>query len=216
MKHQLLLVLSVGIIFFFVLLKADLPIGNNITGAALVEEETETTYAIAMRHIVNKFFGIQGVQFPNGSCAEIARDLYARVVSHSLDETSGFTTDGPNKLATISFDIEQLDIFGTVDMVKGPLIMNKDGADSLITMSAEAIIRVPKEIKTTYFFLDLYGTTEETFQVTRGSFSTPSVDCSFITRDGQAICDCDVHRVSGVRTGGITALRPVVNGNTNG
>ncbi len=214
MKHQILLLLSVGIIFFFILLSIDMP-GNNITGAALIKE-TETTYAIAMRHIVNKFFDIQGVQFPTGSCAEIARDLYVRVVSTSLDETSGFITDGPNKLATIGFDIEQLDIFGTVDMVKGPLIMDGEEADSLITISAEAIIRVPKEIKTTYFFLDLYGESEETFQVKRGSFSTPSVDCSFITRDGEAICDCDVHRVSGVRTGGITALRPVVNGVQNG
>lgn len=213
MRHQLLIFLSVGMIFFFILLNADLQIGNNITGAALVKE-TETTYAIALRHIVNEFFGIQGVQFPKGSCAEVARDLYAGIVSQSLNEQSGFITDGPNKLATISFDIEMLDIFGTVDMVKGPLIMNSEEVDSLITISTEAIIRVPKEIKTTYFFLDLYGTSEEVFQVTRGSFSTPSVDCSFVTRDGEAICDCDVHRVSGVRTGGITALRPLVNGNT--
>jgi len=205
MRHQLLLLLSVGLVIFFALMNVDAP---SITGAFLVKE-TETTYAVKLHHIVNKFFGVAGLQFPAGSCGDIAEQLYANIAAQGLDETSGTITSGNSKLATISFDIDQIDTFGTLDMVKGPVLMDGNPEDSFISISAESIVRVPKEIKTTYYFLDIYGMSDGLFHVTHGSFSTPSVDCTFKSQAGQAVCDCNVHRVSGIRTGGITALRPL-------
>lgn len=205
MKHQLLLYLSVGLVVFFALLSMDEP---SITGAA-IEKETETTYAVKIHHIVNKFFDVAGLQFPEGNCGEIAKQLYAHIVSHSVDETAGFITSGTSRLATISFDMEQLDTFGTIDMIKGPVLMDDKPEDSFISISAEAIIRIPKEIKTTYYFMDLYGETDGVFQISRGSFSTPTADCTFAISNGKEECTCETHRVSGIRTGGITSLRPI-------
>lgn len=208
MKHQLLVFLSIGMLLFFFLIN----IGEkpSITGASLIEE-TERTYAIKLHHIANDFFGISGLQFPGGGCGEIAQQLYSQIVSYSLDETSGFSTSGENRLATIGFDMDQKETFGTLDMIKGSVLMNNNPEDSFISISAEAIVRIPKEIKTTYYFMDLYGTSDGVFVVNRGSFSTPTADCSFVVKEGMADCKCNVHRVSGIRTGGITALRPIIN-----
>ncbi len=207
MRHQLLILLSVGIVLFFFFIN----IGEkpSITGASLMEE-TERTYAVRLHHIANDFFEIDGLQFPEGGCGEIAQQLYSHIVSSSVDETSGFYTSGKSRLATLGFDMDQKDTFGTLDMIKGPVLMNGKPDDSFISISAEAIVRIPKEIKTTYYFMDLYGTSDGVFVVNRGSFSTPTADCSFVVNDGMADCKCNVHRVSGIRTGGITALRPIV------
>jgi hypothetical protein len=202
MKHQILLFLSVGVIFFFILLNIELPHGNNITGAAIIDE-TEDTYAIALAHLVNRFFNIQGIRFPIGSCGDVIRELYSNVAYEGLTATSGFSTDGQHRLATVSFAIEPIDTFGTIDMVKSS-ILNGENVDSFITMSAETIVRVPKDTRSTYLFMDLYGISDGAFNIIRGEFSTPSVDCSFITRDGVAICDCNVHRIYGIEIGGET------------
>jgi hypothetical protein len=201
MKHQLLLFLSIGVIFFFILLNVEIQ-GNNITGASIVKE-TETTYAIALDHLVNRFFNVQGIKFPIGTCGDIVRELYSNVAYEGMTATSGFGTNGQHRLATISFAIEPLDAFGTMDMVKSE-ILNGDNADSFITMSVETLVRVPKDTRSTYLFMDLYGISDGTFNVIHGEFSTPSVDCSFITRNGAAICDCNVHRIYGIEIGGET------------
>jgi hypothetical protein len=200
MKHQLLLFLTVGLVFFFILLNIRIP--STITGAT-IEEPTENTYAIALDHLVNRFFNIEGIRFPLGACGEIVRELYANVAYEGLTTTSGFGTAGQHRLATISFAIEPMDAFGTIDMVKSS-ILDGENVDSFITMSAETLVRVPKDTRSTYLFMDLYGISDGTFNVIRGEFSTPSVDCSFVTRDGKAICDCNVHRIYGIEIGGET------------
>ena len=209
MKHQLLLFLSIGIIFFFVLLNIELPKGG-ITGAAIVEE-TEDNYALKLSHLVNNFFEVNGIIFPLGDCGDITREMYKGLTRYAFSETAGYGTNGYHRLASISFDIDELDAFGTIDMAKGETLLKGDDADSFISINSEAIIRVPKELRSTFFLMDLYGNSGTYFTVTRGSFSTPSVECSFITRDGQAVCDCNVHSIYGIRTGGITGVKPFPN-----
>ncbi len=197
MKHEILVFFSIGIVIFFALLKLELP---SPTGEVVVKA-TGDTYAIALDHVVGKFFNVAGIEFPRGTCGDIARELYGNIAYQSLTATAGFGTRNEHRVATISFAIEPMDAFGTVDMVKSD-VLNGEDVDSFISMSAEMLVRVPKDTRSTYLFMDLYGVSEGAFNVMRGEFSTPSVDCSFINRNGIAICDCNVHRISGIEIGG--------------
>lgn len=197
MKHQLLIFLSVGLVIFFALLNIKIP---SPTGETIVKT-TEDTYAIALDHVVNRFFNIAGIRFPQGTCGDVVRELYGNIAYESLTATAGFGTSGEHRLATVSFAIEPMDAFGTVDMVKSS-ILNGGEVDSFITMSVETIVRVPKDTRSTYLFIDLYGVSDDAFNVVHGLFSTPSVDCTFVTKEGVAVCDCKVHRIYGIEIGG--------------
>lgn len=197
MKHQILLIISTALVVFFAVLQLDMP---SPTGATIVKP-TEGTYAIAIDHIVNRFFNVAGIRFPLGTCGDVVRELYGNVAYDSLSASSGFGSRGEHRLATVSFAIEQTDTFGTVDMVKSS-ILNGGDVNSFITMSVETIVRVPKDTRSTYLFMDLYGVSDGEFKVVHGGFSTPSVDCTFVTKEGTAICDCKAHRIYGIEIGG--------------
>ncbi len=199
MKHQILVILSIGIIIFFTLINLD---ANTPTGATITKSQ-EANYAIGLSHVVNRFFDVEGIRFPLGACGDVVRELYGNIAYDSFTASTGFGTRGPHRLATISFAIEPTDVFGTVDLIKSTLL-NGGEVDSFITLSAETIVRVPKDTRSTYMFLDLYGISGTTFDVMRGEFATPSVDCSFTTKNGKAVCDCKAHRIYGIEIGGET------------
>src|SRR3989344_600256 len=114
MKHTILLYLSFFFIMFFVLLGIKLP---SPTGAAI--EETENSYAYTLDHIINNYLGTLAVQFPTGSCAETAAQLYAITSSTPLEVTAGYNTLGASKVASINFGMERS--LGSVDIVTGEL-----------------------------------------------------------------------------------------------
>ncbi len=203
MKHQLLLFLSVGIVLFFFLVNID---GKpSITGAAT--EEKEPSHAKVLDNIITNFFGDFHIDFPDGGCGDIAQELYGNIAYSPLDTTAGYGTTGSHRIATMNFVIDRTARYGTVDMAKGSDIIDDGQTDSFISINSESIVRVPKEVRTTYFSMDLYGLSEGQFVVTHGAFSTPSVDCTFITQNRMAICDCVSHSIVGIRVAGITALR---------
>ncbi len=199
MRHQILVILSIGIIIFFTLINLEI---TTPTGATITKTQ-ETNYALGLSHVVNRFFDVEGIRFPLGACGDVVRELYGNIAYDSFTASSGFGTRGAHRLATISFAIEPTDVFGTVDLVKSTLL-NGGEVDSFITLSAETIVRVPKDTRSTYLFIDLYGITDNAFNVVRGQFSTPSVDCTFETKNGKAICDCKAHRIYGIEIGGET------------
>jgi len=204
MKHELLVFFSIGIIFFFVLLNADFPRGS-ITGAAT--QETTEFYAHTLNHLVTEFFRDADIDFPDGGCGDIAQELYGNIAYTPLDASAGYGTTGVDRISTMNFVIDRTTRYGTLDMAKGRGVINDEMTDSFISINTETIVRVPKEVRTTYFAMDLYGMSDGNFIVMHGSFSTPSVDCTFITRNGKAICDCASHPISGIRIAGIAVPR---------
>lgn len=192
-------------VVFFALMSMKEPF---ITGAASTEENVKS-YAMVLDNVITNFFGIQGINFPNGKCGDIAQELYSNIAFSSLDTTAGYGTTGPDRIATLNFVVDRTEKYGTVDMAKGSEIIQDGTTDSFISINTETIVRVPKEVRTTYFSMDLYGISNGAFIISHGSFSTPSVDCTFITRNSMAICDCVSHPITGIRVAGITGLRPV-------
>jgi len=204
MKHQLLLFFSVGIVLFFFLVSID---GKpSITGAATADEKG-TSRAFVLNDFVKNFFGDIDIDFPDGGCGDIAQELYSTVAFSELDDTSGYSTTGRSRIATMNFVTGRTAKYGTLDMAKGSDVINDGMTDSFISLNSETIVRVPKEVRTTYFAMDLYGFSNNEFVVTHGTFSTPSVDCSFVTRNRMAICDCVSHTIRGIRIAGIAVPR---------
>ncbi len=207
MKHQILLYLSVGVMFFFALLNVELPHGNGITGAA-TEEAEQKTYAFSLSTLISRFFNVEDVIFPVGSCSDIASDIYSSIAYKPVDTTVGFSTNGKERLATINFIIDRQVYMGTMDLISSPSLLGKENADGMISFNTEAAIHLPHDERTTYFVMDLYGNTRGMFVVNRGRFSTPSADCAFVVNNGKALCDCKTHTISGIKIGGITAFLP--------
>jgi len=204
MRHPILISLSAGLVLFFALLNIHIPTGSP-TGA--VVEETGSS-ALAIHTVITNFFEVQDLQFPAGACGDVAKELYENVAYSQMDTSAGFSTTGRDRIATMNFVIDRTARYGTVDMAKGKGIINDGPTDSFISLIPEAIVRVPKELRTTYYSMDLYGVSDGLLYIIHGSFSTPSVDCKFVAREGQAICDCASHTITGIRIAGITGLRP--------
>jgi len=203
MKHQLLIFASIGLVVFFALLNIDFPALHSPTGNVVDEPEI---YAMTLDDIASRFFNIAYIDFPAGGCGEVASDLYNLVFLQPLDATAGFSTSGNDRLATINFVIGRTEHVGTLDM------MNKapgTGDNAVLNLNAEAVVNIPKQSRSTFLVMDLHGITGEgKFYVTKGRFSTPSIDCSFITRTDQTVCDCKVHSITGIAVAGITSPTP--------
>ncbi len=175
--------------------------GTSITGGAVIG--SAKTYAHTPADRINTFFDIAGVVFPAGDCGEVARGLYESTVNKPANEMVGFGTEGPNKAATVNFVLDRIRHFGTVDMIKGRVLINDPVSDSMITVNSEAIVRTPKETRKTFYNLDLYGVTNQFFYVQRGRFAMPSLDCTFFNKEGRAVCDCETHSIRDIAVAGI-------------
>jgi len=212
MTHQLLVFITFFLVIFFALLNIHVPLSHSPTGAVVNDDASDTTnhaYALALDGVVSAFFNTQTIAFPQGDCGDVARDLYNTIAFTSVDTSSGFVTRGPDRVATLNFVTDRTARYGTLDLVNGPSLIGDEGTTSFLSINTETIVRVPKEVRTTYFSLDLYGTTNTQFHVTRGKFSTPSLDCSFVSTGDIALCNCKAHSITGIRVAGITGVRAV-------
>ncbi|VVB81900.1 Uncharacterised protein [uncultured archaeon] len=203
MKHQLLVFASVGIIVFFALLNIDIPSlqGHGLTGQAVEEAES---YPVMLNDVVRDFFAVGYVDFPSGGCGDVAASLYDNIFLTPLDATTGFATVGVDRLATVNFVIDRTERLGTLDMMS----RSDGGENAVLNVNAEAVVNIPKQSRSTFVVMDLYGTTTDKFYVTKGRFSTPSLDCTFVTRNDQTVCDCKVHSITGIAVAGITSPTP--------
>lgn len=177
---------------------------SGITGLAAGDTRAYSLHSHAM-----DFFGTSEVVFPPSQCSQTLSDLYDDVAREVLDVSTGFRTTGSERLSTLSFVIDRTEKYGTADFVKSPTFIYRH-VDSLISINTEAVVRVPKETRTTYVVMDLYGSSAPTpmgsfFLVQGGRFSTPSTDCFFIYVNGRTVCDCDVHSIQGIAIGGVTS-----------
>ncbi len=172
----------------------------SLTGLAVRETEERQTYAHTLNDRITRFFGVYAIDFPRGTCTSIVEELFNDLAYRITEITSGYKTTGKERLATINFGVESTESLGTVDLVKGASLINKENTDSYISMHTETVIRLPKKERLTFFAFDLYGTTDVLFKVTKGRFSTPSVDCEFTAQNGIAECDCQTHPLKGFTT----------------
>lgn len=175
--------------------------GTSITGGAIIGDTQ--SYSHTPSHKIHDFFNIHGVIFPANNCGEIALDLYNNIADKSADDMAGFMTSGTNKAATINFILDRIRLVGTIDMIKGSQLIGDHFSDSMISINTEAVVRTPKDTRKTFFNMDLYGITNQYFHVQRGRFSTPSLDCTFISQNGQAVCDCKAHSIRDIAVAGI-------------
>lgn len=158
------------------------------------------TYAYSLNDRVTNFFEVYAVEFPRGTCTRVIEELYSNIAYPITDTTSGFKTTAKERIATINFGVETLESLGTIDLVKGKTLTGKDTADSFLTMHAESIVRLPREDRRTFLSMELYGESKELLKITRGKFSTPSIDCEFESQNGVADCKCVTHALEGVVT----------------
>jgi len=167
------------------------------SGLAFSESEN---YAKNLNHIINEFFDTAGIYFPSGSCTFVAEELFNNIAPERIDTTSGYETTGREKLATWNFVVGRTTHFGTMDLVKGKSLIGARDANSFISFNTETVVRVPKKERLTFFSMDLYGVSEDLFYVNRGKFKTPTVECNFTARDGNAICNCKTSSIKGFTT----------------
>ncbi len=203
MKYAPWIFLSIFIVIVLVLVKINI---TTPTGAVV---EESPTYATTLDHLAQEFFGVSGILFPRQGCGDIANGLYADIAFTPIDEIAGFETSGPNSASTVNFVIDRVRRLGTFDMIKGSTLVNQ-GADGMISVNAEAIVRIPKDLRNTFFNMDLYGTSDRVFMVKRGRFSIPSMDCEFTVANGIAICDCKIHSIRDLSIAGIPVPITVV------
>jgi len=208
--HHLLFYSVAACFLFFALLHVEIP---GPTGGAIVQtytnhEHESDTYAELLHDHVKEFFGIAGVYFPNDACGGIARSMYEEITFRPVDVTTGFESQGQERIATKNFVIDRLRRYGTIDMAHGASILEEFDADSMISLNAEAIVAVPKEDRANFFSMDLFGFIDGDFYVQKGRFSTPSMDCAFVRYNGDVACDCDAHPIRGIEVAGITAYVP--------
>lgn len=206
MKHQLYTLLTIGVVICFAILQfGESP---RVTGAAVVEERGSDAYAVTLHHLLTQFFNVNSIRFPANACAPITESLYTNIAHTPINVNVGYSTQGPERVKTFSFITGRTIHYGTADFVKGTPIINDGESDSLVSLNVESIVRVPKDERTTYLFIDFYGNTQGSeYVVNKGRFATPSTECAFIVRNGNAYCDCEAHTISGISVAGITAYR---------
>lgn len=198
MKHLALL----GIVGMLGLLSLFLLASSAITGDFVISGEST---AVNLDALVTGFFGVDSVRFPTGGCGDVARQLYTDVATPSLDVSTGFQTLGGNSLSTINFVIDRTERLGTLDMGKGIALVKGVDGDSFISLSVDAVVRVPKAIRVTGMTLNLHGMHQRDFVVTSGAFTTPAFDCAFRSQAGRAVCDCAMHPQQGLSTESVGA-----------
>jgi len=175
--------------------------GDSITGL-IISENT----ALTLDDHATKFFEVKNIVFPYGDCMQSIQDIYGDVAYVPIDASTGYLSQGYDRFGTLSFVVERHELYGTMDFIKSPKFLAEKGADSQISVSSEAIVRVPKAIKRTYFVMDLLGVTQnEILHITKGRLSTPTADCIFWAQNGEASCQCNTHTIMGIAVGGVTA-----------
>ncbi|PIN76244.1 hypothetical protein COV18_00395 [Candidatus Woesearchaeota archaeon CG10_big_fil_rev_8_21_14_0_10_37_12] len=199
---QFCLYLSLGVVVFFLLIGLDTSSPTGLTGYAIIHttEENQQTYAHTLHKVSTNYLGVEAFSFPSGICTDIARDLYRQLAYQTMDTSTSFTTQGVEKTKTMNFIVGRTTTFGTLDLTRGETLLQSKEAETMLSLSAETVVRVPKKERLTFFNMDLYGYSREYFYIIHGRFSTPTLDCSFTSKEGIATCDCEAHTMQGVVT----------------
>ena len=201
--------IGVGIALVFALfLEGNLGLGAATLGS-YEPPLPDRSASLTLHDYAIKFFEIEDIKFPDGVCLPVAHELYGDVAYNSVDVTVGYKTTGEHRMATTNFvlsdGVNRNERYGTIDFVKSSAILKKEESDSFISISSEAVARVPKATRATYLIMDMFGTTiGSNMYITRGRWSIPSMDCIFLIKEGYAFCNCDVHTIKGIAVGGIT------------
>lgn len=170
------------------------------TAQVVKENDERKTFAHNLNDRVTRFFDVYAVDFPRGTCTNIIEELYNNFAYQTTEITSGYKTTAKERIATINFGTEISESLGTIDLIKGKVMTGQDDADSFITMHLESVIRLAREDRRTFIAMNLYGNSKELLSITRGSFSTPSIDCDFTSENGIAECNCRTHALEGFVT----------------
>lgn len=164
-----------------------------------IRQSEEQTYAHTLNDRITTFFEVYALDFPRATCTNVVEELYTTLAYLPTEITGGYRTHSKERIATINFGVEPLEALGTADLIKGTsLIGDKD--DSFISINAQSVMRLARENRYTFLKMNLYGTSKELFTIKHGTFSTPSLDCSFTAEDGIAECECKAHSIEGVVT----------------
>lgn len=185
MKHQLYIYITIFLVMFFAILSVQNP---EYTGAAAADDSQ--TYAYTLDHIINNNLGTYEVRFPTGACADTLEQLYQMTAGKPLEVTAGYSTKGNDKVASLTFGMDRS--LGSLDIVKGGITGLSE--ETLVSIETHTTVRMPPGVvRLTSLNMNLYGYTRGEFFVTRGTFSTPSLNCEFTSQEGKAICDCRAH-----------------------
>ena len=170
MKHQFLVFATVFIVIFFAVLSIPMPRNSTgVTGEAVSHDAETLDSAVA------NYFGVSSLQFPFGDCGDAARGLYDAIAYTGSDAFGGLSA--PDRIRR---DFSTGTIVGTLDLARSDgsgIISVTESVDSSQPISSFA----------------LYGTLDGNFVVDHGTFSLPSIDCTFFSNRGKAICDCHAH-----------------------
>lgn len=186
---------------------SNIPTGNT----HIQFQENPSRFAYTLENWMNNFFEIDGITFPKGYCANIAKELLSTQIKKKLQVTEDFTTTGSQRVSTRMFGIDQ-EYVGALEMIYGKElvnknttesilkkyhveIINKDEIDSVLNFWSETIVKLPHLERTTEIEVTLFGVSKDKFKVTLGRLTTPILDCLFITKeDGSADCNCKIKR----------------------
>ena len=149
MKNRTLVVILTLIII------ALIPFLQTITGQVTTE-----TYARSLDHHITQFFNVNALVFPQGACGDAAFEMYEDLTTEPTDTLAEFQTSSQTRFSTASFVIDRTARFGSLDLVKG-ITFTGNNLDSFISFNVEAIARVPKDQRNTYYMMDLYGISED-------------------------------------------------------
>ncbi|RMD58292.1 hypothetical protein D6825_01330 [Candidatus Woesearchaeota archaeon] len=204
-SKQAMLIASVFLVLLFALLSVRLqtPTGNAsnaLQPLPILQEDEESQdrkfHAYTLSDLINKFYKVRAVRFPEGECTRIAAELYHSVVGQTLAVTSGYSTGGNERVATYTYGTERT--IGSIDMIHGRGLVKEQDANSLLTFNAETVVRIPPDpMKMTRITLDLYGQSDGKLYITKGKFTTPALECSFTSDRGVALCDCTAEPING-------------------
>jgi len=211
MKHTYLLFGSVLIVALLCVGTGSIRFANpSLTGGVVIDQSGPlSTRAVPLSERVDTFFGTTQVLFPNHACARVAERMYVDITSRPPDVTNGFQTEGAERVSTTNFVTDRYRRYGTIDLVHGESLLEGKDADSAISLNIETSVQVPKAARANYFSMDMYGfITQRNFIVTKARYSTPSLDCAFLTYNGDVECDCNHHAIANIKVAGITAVIP--------
>ncbi len=192
MRHPVLLTLSFFLIAFFTLLQLNIDYRLASPTGAVVAEEEKTHYAYTLDHVINRFLRTAAVYFPRGECGDTAQALYESLALQPLEVTSGYQTTQEGRVAALNFGMDRT--IGSLDMITGETLNQNNPEDTFVSINSHSTIRMPPGVaRLTGLRMNLYGTNNGLFIVERGTFSTPALECSFTTEDGNANCSCNVY-----------------------
>ena len=99
MKYEYLVIATTCILVFLLALNVKIP--GQATGAITVEDEG--THAYTVHGIIQEFYGIYDIEFPQGACTQIAKQLYYDTALKPTTASNGYNTDSVERIGMLTF-----------------------------------------------------------------------------------------------------------------